>query len=49
MLLDRRRPRAPEGFDVDTHFNPATTAAPAHRILPDGDLFAAAAAGGRAW
>jgi monooxygenase len=40
MLLDAIRPLLPEGFDVDTHFNPSYD--PWRQriaVLPDGDLF----------
>ena len=42
LLIESMRPLLPEGFDIDTHFNP--TYRPWQQriaILPDGDLFAA--------
>ena len=42
FLLDSIRPHLPEGFDVDTHFNPSYRPWQQRvAVLPDGDLFAA--------
>ena len=46
LLIESMRPLLPEGFDIDTHFNP--TYRPWQQriaVLPDGDLFAALRAG----
>jgi monooxygenase len=42
FMLDSIRPHLPEGFDIDTHFNPRYRPWQQRvAVLPDGDLFAA--------
>ncbi len=46
MLIEGIRPYLPEGFDVDTHFNPRYRPWQQRiALLPDGDLFKSVAAG----
>jgi monooxygenase len=46
FLIDTIRPPLPEGFDVDTHFNPSYRPWQQRiAVLPDGDLFTAVRAG----